>query len=84
MRRLSARVTLSGPPVLVTYLLVELLARFRAGSSEVRLLLATQGQQVSLSRPEADVAVRLVRPNETGIVTLKVGATTFGSYAHRS
>jgi hypothetical protein len=35
-------------------------------------------QQVSLSRREADVAVRLVRPNEAGSVTRKVGTMAFG------
>jgi DNA-binding transcriptional LysR family regulator len=81
---LVGRVTLSAPPVLVTHLLVEHLARFRADYPEIRLSLAAQGQQISLSRREADVAVRLVRPAEAGSVTRKVGAMAFGLYAHRS
>jgi DNA-binding transcriptional LysR family regulator len=81
---LVGRVTLSAPPVLVTHLLVEHLARFRAEYPEIRLSLSAQGQQISLSRREADVAVRLVRPDEAGIMTRKVGAMAFGLYAHRS
>jgi DNA-binding transcriptional LysR family regulator len=81
---LVGRVTLSAPPVLVTHLFVEHLARFRAEYPEIRLSLSAQGQQISLSRREADVAVRLVRPNEAGIMTRKVGAMAFGLYAHRS
>jgi DNA-binding transcriptional LysR family regulator len=81
---LVGRVTLSAPPVLVTHLLVEHLARFRAEYPDIRLSLSAQGQQVSLSRREADVAVRLVRPNEAGSVTRKIGAMAFGLYAHRS
>ena len=61
---LVGRVTLSAPPVLVTHLLAEHLARFRAEYPDIRLSLSAQGQQVSLSRREADVAVRLVRPDE--------------------
>jgi len=81
---LVGRVTLSAPPVLVTHLLAEQLARFRAEYPDIRLSLSAQGQQVSLSRREADVAVRLVRPNEAGSVTRKVGTMDFGLYAHRS
>jgi DNA-binding transcriptional LysR family regulator len=81
---LVGRVTLSAPPVLVTHLLAEHLARFRAEYPDIRLSLSAQGQQISLSRSEADVAVRLVQPNEAGSVTRKVGTMDFGLYAHRS
>ena len=81
---LVGRVTLSAPPVLVAHLLAEQLARFRAEYPDIRLSLSAQGQQVSLSRREADVAVRLVRPDEAGSVARKVGTMAFGLYAHRS
>jgi DNA-binding transcriptional LysR family regulator len=80
---LVGRVSLSAPPVLVTHLLAEHLARFRADYPDIRLSLSAQGQQISLSRREADVALRLVKPNEAGNVTRKVGAMAFGLYAHR-
>ena len=81
---LVGRVTLSAPPVLVTHLLAEHLARFRNEYPDIRLSLSAQGQQVSLSRREADVAVRLVRPTEVGSVRRKIGTMDFGLYAHRS
>lgn len=81
---LVGRVTLSAPPVLVTHLLVEHLARFRAEYPDILLSLSAQGQQISLSRREADVAVRLVRPDEAGSVMRKIGVMSFGLYAHRS
>ena len=81
---LVGRVTLSAPPVLVTHLLVEHLACFRAEYPDIRLSLSAQGQQISLSRREADVAVRLVRPNEASTMTRKIGAMAFSLYAHRS
>src|ERR1051326_4998436 len=81
---LVGRVTLSAPPVLGTHLLVERLARFRTEYPDIRLSLLAQGQQISLSRREADVAVRLVRPEEAGSVTRKIGAMAFGLDAHRS
>lgn len=81
---LVGRVTLSAPPILVTHLLAKHLARFRADYPDIRLSVPAQGQQVSLSRREADVAVRLVRPGEAGNVTRKIGKMPFGLYAHRS
>lgn len=81
---LVGRVTLSAPPVLVAYLLIEHLARFRAEYPNIRLSLSAQGQQISLSRREADVAVRLVQPDEAGSVARKIGAMAFGLYAQRS
>lgn len=81
---LVGRVTLSAPPVLVAHLLAEHLARFRAEYPDIRLSLSAQGQQVSLSRRETDVAVRLVQAKEAGSVTRKVGTMAFGLYAHRA
>jgi DNA-binding transcriptional LysR family regulator len=81
---LVGRVLLSAPPVLVTHLLAEHLARFRVDYPDIRLSLSAQGKQVSLSRREADVALRLVQPDEASSVTRKVGAMAFGLYAHRS
>jgi DNA-binding transcriptional LysR family regulator len=81
---LVGRVAVSAPPVLVAPLLARHLARFHDEHPDIRLSLAAQGEQVSLSRREADVAVRLVRPDEAGSVTRKIGAMPFGLYAHRS
>jgi len=81
---LVGRVTLSAPPVLVAHLLALHLTRFRAEHPDIRLSLSAQGQQVSLSRREADIAVRLTRPDETGSVTKKLGRMEFGLYAQRA
>lgn len=80
---LVGRVTLSAPPVLVLHLLAERLARFRAEYSDILLSLSAQGQQVSLSRREADVALRLVRPDEASNIARKIGTMAFGLYASR-
>lgn len=81
---LVGRVAVSAPPVLVASLLARHLARFHDEHPDIRLSLAAQGEQVSLSRREADVAIRLVRPDEAGSVTRKIGVMPFGLYAHRS
>lgn len=81
---LVGRVTLSAPPVLVAHLLAQYLPRFRAEYPDIRLSLAAQAKQVSLSHREADVAVRLVHPNETGIMARRIGRMDFALYAHRT
>lgn len=81
---LVGRVALSAPPVLVAHLLAGQLTRFRTEYPDIRLSLAAEAQQISLSRREADVAVRLVRPDEAGSVARMIGRMAFGLYAHRS
>lgn len=81
---LVGQVALSAPPVLVAHLFAEHLTRFRAEYPDIRLSLAAEGKQISLSRREADVAVRLVPPAEASSVARKVGRMAFGLYAHRT
>ena len=80
---LVGKVTLSVPPVLAAHLLAQHLARFRSSYPDIRLSLSAQAQQVSLRRREADVALRLVRPEEADSVVRKVGSMAFGLYARR-
>ena len=80
---LIGKVTLSAPPVLAAHVLAQHLAHFRSRYPDIRLSLAAQAQQVSLSRREADVALRLVRPEEAGSFARKVGTMAFGLYARR-
>ncbi|MGA1804679.1 LysR family transcriptional regulator [Rhizobium sp. HT1-10] len=82
-RPLIGKVTLSAPPVLAAHLLAQHLADFRSRYPDIRLSLAAQAQQVSLSRREADVALRLVRPEEPGSFARKVGVMEFGLFARR-
>ncbi len=80
---LAGRVVLSAPPVLVTHLLASRLADFRAQYASIQLAISAQAQQVSLSRREADVALRLVRPEESTSVVRKIGHMPFALYANR-
>lgn len=59
------------------------ISHFRSRYPDIRLSLAAQTRQVSLSRREADVALRLVRPEEVGSFARKIGTMAFGLYARR-
>jgi DNA-binding transcriptional LysR family regulator len=80
---LRGKVTLSAPPVLVASFLVKHLADFRVAHPSVQLSIVGEARQVSLSRREADIALRLVRPDEATSVVRKLGNMPFDLYASR-
>lgn len=81
---LVGRVTVSAPPVLAANFFSKLVAQFRRQHPDIQLSIASQTHPVSLSRREADIAVRLFRPTEPANVTRKLGVMPFGLYADRS
>lgn len=78
---LGGKVTLSASPVLATHLLASKLVDFRKEHAGIQLSVSAQVQQVSLSRREADVALRQVRPQEASSVVRKLGQMHFALYA---
>jgi DNA-binding transcriptional LysR family regulator len=80
---LNGKVTLSAPPILVTNFLVNHLADFRRANPGIQLSISSDIRPVSLSRREADIVVRLVRPEEHTSVVRKLGSVSFGLYASR-
>ncbi|WP_322078571.1 LysR family transcriptional regulator [Burkholderia cepacia] len=76
-------VTISVPPVLANNFFANHLHEFAQLHPGIRLSMASQAQRVSLARREADIAVRLFRPEEPQNVTRKLGEMAFGLYASR-
>jgi DNA-binding transcriptional LysR family regulator len=76
-------VTISAPPVLASHFFAGQLQRFAQRHPGIRLALASQAQSVSLGRREADLAIRLFRPEEPQSVTRRLGAMPFALYASR-
>ncbi|AHI72490.1 bacterial regulatory helix-turn-helix, lysR family protein [Burkholderia thailandensis E264] len=81
--QLTGMVVVSAPPVLVTNFFAKETTAFRERYPGIQLALSGQAQSVSLSRREADVAVRLVRPKEADNVVRRIGAMEFALYAAR-
>ncbi len=78
---LSGIVTLSTPPAFASFFLAPRLAALRSLYPELHLTLLSNQNVVSLSQQEADIAVRITRPQEASSVTRKVGTMDFRLYA---
>jgi DNA-binding transcriptional LysR family regulator len=78
---LAGEVSVSAPPTLARTLIAPRLGALRARHAALRILLVGDKRIVSLARREADVALRLVRPVEAGVVGRRIGAFEFGLYA---
>ncbi|AMS21431.1 LysR family transcriptional regulator [Pseudomonas synxantha] len=81
---LSGRVTLSASPVLATHFIAPRLGDFRQQYPQIQLSISAQAHQVSLSRGEADIAVRHLRPREPSNVARRVAKMDFDLYASRA
>lgn len=80
----AGTVLVSAPPVLVRNLLVASVVKLRARFPNIRLVLSGDAASVSLSKRQADIALRLSRPTEREVVVRKLGEMEFGLYASSS
>lgn len=77
----SVLVTISAPPAFASHFLAPHLAELRARNPEIELSLLGSQAIASLSRREADVAVRLFQPREGSSVSRRIGRMDYGLYA---
>lgn len=77
---LRGDITISSPPSLTSALIAPRLVRLRQRHPGIRLTLIGEKRAASLNRREADIAVRLSRPTETGLIARKVGRFGFSLY----
>jgi DNA-binding transcriptional LysR family regulator len=80
-RRPAANVRVSAPPALAAYVVAPRLAAFQRAHPEVTIALSGAPGAAALDRGEADVAVRMGRPEETGLVAKRIGRARFALYA---
>ncbi len=79
--RLEGNVRLTTVETMAVDILTPILTAFLARYPGITLELVTDTRTLSLSRREADVAVRMVRPEGHELVARKVGEVGFGLYA---
>ena len=64
--------------------LAERIAGLRRAYPEISIELSASNQMLSLTRREADLAIRLARPEQPGLVAKKIGTIGYGLYASRA
>ena len=74
-------VTISAPPALSSTRIAPRLTNLKKEYPGIHIRLLGEKRSASLSRSEADIAVRLSRPTEGRLVARRIGTMTFGFYA---
>lgn len=77
-------IRISASEVFGTFVLPAILADLRSRYPELVLELVLNNRTDDLLRRQADVAVRMTRPKQDGLVARKVGSVGLGLYVHRS
>jgi DNA-binding transcriptional LysR family regulator len=78
----TVRVTASD--VMGCEVLPAILAEFHAMHPAIAIELALTNRTEDLSRRDADIAVRMVRPTQSGLIARRIGVSRIGLYAHRN
>jgi DNA-binding transcriptional LysR family regulator len=82
--RLAGRVRVALLPEFASHWLAPKLPSFRERYPEIDIQLLADIRQLDLSRGEAELAVRMPRPRQTGLAAARIGRTATGLYAsHR-
>ncbi|MEJ8847715.1 LysR family transcriptional regulator [Variovorax rhizosphaerae] len=79
----SGTVRVSASQAVAVHLLPPLLAQMRQALPEVQVELVSSNEVSNLLRREADIAVRMVPPQQASLVIKRIGKVTLGAYAHR-
>jgi len=77
----TVRVTAS--EIVGVEVLPPMLAAFHAEHPGVAIELALTNRTQDLARRDADIAVRMVRPTQTGLVARRIGSSRISLFAHR-
>lgn len=77
----SVRISASQPVACV--LLPPLLARMREALPHIQVELVVNNAVSNLLKREADIALRMVQPEQASLVARRIGKVTLGAYAHR-
>jgi DNA-binding transcriptional LysR family regulator len=77
----TVRITASQP--VACYLLPPILAQMRLALPDVQVELVVSNAVSNLLRREADIALRMVQPDQASLVVKRIARVTLGTYAHR-
>lgn len=77
----TVRITASQPAA--CYLLPPILAKMRLELPDIQVELVSSNEVSNLLRREADIAVRMVQPDQATLIAKKLGQVEVGIYAHK-
>lgn len=77
----TVRITASQP--VACYVLPPILARMRQALPDIQVELIASNAVSNLLRREADIALRMVQPDQASLVVKRIARVTLGTYAHR-
>ena len=77
----TVRITASQP--VACFVMPPVLAQMRTALPEVQVELVASNQMSNLLRREADIALRMVQPEQASLVAKRIAKVTLGAYAHR-
>jgi DNA-binding transcriptional LysR family regulator len=77
---IGGEITISAPPSLANLLIAPKLIRLRQQHPGIRIKLIGEKRTASLNRREADLALRLARPTQPGLIARKIGYFEFALY----
>lgn len=80
-QRITGTVTISAPPAFATHLLVAPLVRLQALHADLTIHLLGEARMASLERREADLAIRLDRPQKGDLSSVRLCTIDFRAYA---
>ena len=80
----SGTIRLAASQPVACVLLPPVLAQMRLALPEVQVELVVSNQVSNLLRREADIALRMVQPDQATLVAKRIGKVTLGAYAHRN
>jgi DNA-binding transcriptional LysR family regulator len=81
---LAGTVRLSVSQAMANFLLPPVLAALHRAEPAIQIELLVSNQISNLLQREADIAVRMVRPRQTGLVARKLGEFAIGAYASQA
>lgn len=78
----AGTVRLSASQPIACYLLPPVLAQMRRALPGIQIELVSSNAVSNLLRREADIALRMVQPDQASLITRRIGKVTLGAYAH--
>jgi DNA-binding transcriptional LysR family regulator len=81
---LSGVVRISVPPTVGNFCIAPYMQEFREAHPSLKVIMASTPDIAPLDRGVADIAIRMVKPEQASLLTRRIGTLRFGLYASRA